>query len=294
MAHQCWAALVVDDAGYDTTFWAQFGLSMLVEATSNETTKRILVDTGLSAEPLLHNMQILGIDPKSIDFIFLSHCHYDHTGGLVSFLEKTNKGFTVIAHPSILRPCYTLKPSLRYIGIVDRNCREIIEKNGGNLFLTRDPIELMPGVLSTGEVERKTSFEPRENTFILEDGHLVPDPEADDMSLIVNVKGSGLVILTGCGHAGIVNIMRQSKKITGIKNIISVIGGLHLRIASEERLNKTVEELAVVPSICVGHCTGFKAMKAISERLGDDFSLLQCGKVLEFSGSEEMNSKWQT
>jgi len=101
------------------------------------------------------------------------------------------------------------------------------------------------------------------------------------MSLAVNVKDKGLVIIAGCSHAGIVNIMKQTRRITGIDKIAAVIGGFHLRIAGEEQLSKTVEELSKAGLVCAGHCTGFGALKAISEEMGDRFKLLQCGTRLE-------------
>lgn len=151
-------------------------------------------------------------------------------------------------------------------------------------MLVSDPIQLIGGFFSTGEVERTTSYEPVENVFELKDGEIVQDPELDDMSLIINVKNRGLVILTGCSQTGIVNIMKQSRKITGVDKIVAVIGGFHLRVAGEEQLINTVEELARAEMVCAGHCTGFKAMKAISDKLEDRFSLLQCGKIIKFSG----------
>lgn len=274
--------VVVDDAGYDTEFLGQFGLSLLLDVRSNGVTKRMMVDTGLTSKALLHNMEILGVDPKSIDFIFLTHCHYDHTGGLGGLLEKTREGVFVVAHPDVFRLCYTLKPAMRYIGIPDGNGREVIEERGGHLMLASAPFELIPGVLSTGEIERLTSYEPLENVFILRDGELVQDPELDDISLVVNVKGQGLVILAGCSHAGIVNIMRQARRVTGVDEVIAVIGGFHLRIAGEEQLTETVAELSKAGVVCAGHCTGFKALKLISDEMGERFNLLQCGKTLEF------------
>ena len=101
--------------------------------------------------------------------------------------------------------------------------------------------------------------------------------------LIINIRDRGLVIVAGCSHAGIVNIMTQARKITGIENIVAVIGGLHLRVANDEQLTNTVDELAHVETVCAGHCTGFYAMKKISDRMGERFQLLQCGKTLEFT-----------
>lgn len=279
-------ALVVDDAGYDTELWGEFGLSLLVEAERQGTELRLLVDTGLTSEPLLHNMKLLDVDPSKIEYIFLTHCHYDHTGGLGGVTEKTRKGVEIVAHPEIFRRCYVVRQNMRYIGVPERSSRSTVEANGGSWLLSREPFAFIPGVMTTGEIQRVTSYEPLENVHIEVDEEMVQDPELDDVSLIVNVAGRGLVIISGCSHAGIVNIMKQARRITGVEKIIGVIGGFHLRVANEEQLSKTVDELDAAETVCAGHCTGFEAMKSISDRMGERFTLLQCGTVIEFAADE--------
>jgi len=279
-------ALVVDDAGYDTELWGEFGLSLLVEAERHGAELRLLVDTGLTSKPLLHNMKLLDVDPSKIEYIFLTHCHYDHTGGLGGVTEKTRKGIEIVAHPEIFRRCYVVRQNMRYIGVPERSGRSTVEANGGSWLLSREPFAFMPGVMTTGEVQRVTGYEPLENVHIEVDGEMVQDPELDDVSLIVNVAGRGLVIISGCSHAGIVNIMKQAKRITGVEKIIGVIGGFHLRVANEEQLSKTVDELDAAETVCAGHCTGFEAMKRISDQMGERFTLLQCGTVIEFVADE--------
>ncbi len=189
----------------------------------------------------------------------------------------------MVAHPTIFRPNYVLKPCLHHAGITGENSAERIRENGGCLVLVREPFELLPGVISTGEVERVTDFEVQKvGLYSVEGGKLLKDQILDDMSLIVNVSGGkGLVIVTGCGHAGIINIIRHARAITGVNKIEGLIGGLHLiEVGWEERIEKTVEALSEIDPnwVVAGHCTGFAALKRISMVLGDKFSLLHAGK----------------
>lgn len=277
--------LVEDYAGYETPFWAQHGISFLIEVTSGGTSKKILFDTGQSSEPILHNMKILGKPPAIIDLIFLSHCHYDHTGGLVGMLKEIKKrDIPIIAHPKLFRPCFTLKPR-RDIGMTGKNTKENIIKNGGRLSLTEKPFELMPGVLSTGEVERATNFE-REVTvssYTTEGRRTVVDQIPDDMSLVINIKNNGLFVISGCSHAGIVNIVKHSTKVSQVKNIKAVVGGLHLIDAGGARIRKTVKGLKElgVERVYPGHCTGFEGEMALQKEFKDKFEKLQCGKVID-------------
>jgi 7,8-dihydropterin-6-yl-methyl-4-(beta-D-ribofuranosyl)aminobenzene 5'-phosphate synthase len=278
------AVLVDDYAGYETHFLAQHGISILLEAKSGEIDKRILMDVGQSSVPILHNMSILDIDPASIDMVFLSHCHYDHTKGLVEMLQSIRKeGLPIVAHPTIFRPNFILKPHLRHIGFAEENSEDKVKQSGACLVLIKEPFELLPGVVSSGEVERTTDFEVSSlDAYNIANGKLQQDQMLDDMSLIMNIRNKGLVIVTGCAHAGIVNIIRHSMKLTGVRRIEGVIGGLHLIDAGAERIEKTAQALDEIGPgwVLAGHCTGFAASKRISTTLGDRFGLLHAGMMI--------------
>ena len=275
--------LLDDYAGYETPFYAQHGISLLLEACSGKVSKRILLDVGQSGKPILHNMKLLDVDPGSIDTVFLSHCHYDHTRGLVEMLKAIDKDIPVIGHPDIFRPNYIFDPFIRNIGITEENGIEKIKTAGGQLFLTAEPFEIMPGVLSTGEVPRRVDFEKQGiGTYNLENGHISGDSIMDDLSIVVNVSGRGLVVLVGCSHAGIINIINHAKEITGIEKIEGVIGGFHLIEASGERIQKTAAALKEMDIgwVIPGHCTGLMACAEIAKTMGDRFDLLHTGTTV--------------
>lgn len=273
---------VLDDyAGYETSFLAQHGIAILIEACSGGTCKRILMDAGQSALPILHNLKLLDIDPGSIDAVVLSHCHYDHTEGLVDTLKAIGrKDIPVIAHTDIFRPNYIFKPFIRNIGVMKDNGREAIEDAGGLIVLVDEPFEIMPGVITTGVVPRKRDFEKQGiGTYNLEDGHIMPDEILDDLSLAVKVKEKGLAVISGCSHAGIVNIIDWSKELSGETCVDVVIGGFHLIEASAERIKKTAQVLKSldVGRVITGHCTGLAALSEFSKVLGDRFEQLHVG-----------------
>jgi len=276
-------ALVDDYAGYETPYLAQHGISLLVIARSGELRRAILMDAGQSAQPVLHNMALLDIPPHSINAAFVSHCHYDHTDGLVGVLEQVGGTIPVIAHPALFRTSLELRPALRSIGIRPEYDAERIRQAGGQLILAHEPFQFAPGVLSTGEVPRTTGFETSSlEAYNVEGGRLVQDKMVDDLSLVVNVRDKGLVIVTGCAHAGIVNIIRHAIALTGVERIAGVVGGLHLISAGGQQIQETAKALASLKTgwVVAGHCTGFEASKRLSAALGDRFSLLHSGKRL--------------
>jgi 7,8-dihydropterin-6-yl-methyl-4-(beta-D-ribofuranosyl)aminobenzene 5'-phosphate synthase len=227
----------------------------------------------------------MNIRPSIVDVIVLTHCHYDHTQGAANMLRETGKSdISVIAHPDIFRLNFVTEPCFRHVGIMPGDSKEDIERAGGRLFLTRDSHMITPGIMTTGEIKRQTDFEEVGiGLKTIEDGMVKDDPMLDDISVVANVKGKGLVIVTGCSHAGIVNIVKHAIELTGCEKIEGIIGGLHLIEAPDARIKRTVEELYKLNPkwISAGHCTGFKAQVELYLKFGERFSPLHTGMQFE-------------
>jgi 7,8-dihydropterin-6-yl-methyl-4-(beta-D-ribofuranosyl)aminobenzene 5'-phosphate synthase len=277
--------LAEDSVQYESPLLGQHGISFLLEASRKDLCIRVLVDVGQNPSALLHNMGLLGIQPSAIDALFLTHCHYDHTQGTVEVLKAIGKkGFPVVAHPDTFRPHFVKDPCLRHVGVMPEDSRPKIEEAGGLLFLTTDPFPFVPGLLTTGEVRRQTDFEEVGLAlFTLAEGRTVQDSMKDDISVVGQVRDKGLVIVTGCSHAGIVNIVKHSVELTGEKRVAAILGGFHLLSASEERIWKTAEALSQFDTgmISAGHCTGFRAQVALYQAFAGRFKPLQTGMVFE-------------
>ena len=279
--------LAEDSVLYESPYLGQHGVSFLLDGISGKTRKNILIDVGQNSEALLHNMKIMGISPSIIDAVILTHCHYDHTQGITNMVRHIGKkDLPVIAHTDIFRLHFMTEPYHRHVGIMPGDSKDEIERAGGSISLSKEPVVIMPGIMTTGEIPRRNDFE-RVGIALktIENKNIVDDRMLDDNSLIANVKNRGLVIITGCSHAGIVNIANYAKEIAGVNTIEAIIGGLHLVDADDDVINRTVEELDVmnVSWISAGHCTGFKAQARMYRTFGERFSPLHTG--MEFNVS---------
>jgi 7,8-dihydropterin-6-yl-methyl-4-(beta-D-ribofuranosyl)aminobenzene 5'-phosphate synthase len=255
-------------------FLAEWGLSILVEVDG----LKILMDTGLSFTAV-HNAQLMGIDLSTVDKIVLSHGHADHTGGLREVL-RIKKDVQIIAHPDIWTSKYTRRDKQkreRYIGIPFS--REELESRGAQFNLTKGPVRISEHTVTTGEIPMVSEYEyVEDNLFIKEDGLLRQDPLADDLALVIDTD-FGLVVILGCAHRGMVNTLRHAQKLTGKKSVYAAIGGTHLIRASEERIEKTVNDIkdTGIKKLGVSHCTGFSAQARLFQEFGDAFFLNNAG-----------------
>ena len=261
---------------------AKHGLSLLVETKLAGVNSKFLMDAGPGPDIALRNAGMIDVDIKKIDSIMLSHGHYDHTGALLQVLKHIENLIPVIAHPNVFSPKFAYKPTLTSIGIeFDQTA---IRASGGELLLTRDSIALLNGVISSGEILRKTYFEKTKGFWTVEDNNFIADSIVDDQALFINVKEKGLVILTGCAHSGIINTVRHAKRITGIENVYAIIGGFHLEQADDERIQKSIEDLKELDlkMMYPCHCTGRKAITKLAKSYGDFCRPVCTGDSIEF------------
>jgi len=261
---------------------AEHGYSALATITKGGRTRRLLFDAGLSVDGLAHNLHALQVSLADVEGIVMSHGHFDHVGGLHGLAKEHGTPRV----PMLLHPDFWLRRRARFpAGAFELPVpsKSAVQGAGFEIVEQRQPSLLLDNsVLITGEVDRTTDFE---KGFAIHeawrDGDWTPDPLIfDDQALIANVRGKGLVVLTGCGHAGIVNIVRYAKKLTGVDEVAAIVGGFHLGgPLFAPILPQTVEALAAFsPGMIVpGHCTGFEAVRAISLAMPDAFVVNSVG-----------------
>lgn len=253
---------------------AEHGFGALVTVRRGVATTTLLFDTGLSPTALVTNAERLGVDLASLHSVVLSHGHFDHAGGLAGLAGR--KG--VASLPMIVHPLIWTRRRLALPGRepdeLPTLSRSALAAEGYEVIERRVPSLLLDKtVLLTGEVDRTTEFErgmpPAHEAWTGTDW--AHDPTViDDQALVVHVRGRGLVVLTGCGHAGAVNIVRHAQRLTGVPTLHALLGGFHLGGPwFEPVIGPTVEALqSLAPSLVVpGHCTGWRAQHALAAAL---------------------------
>lgn len=238
---------------------AEHGLAFWVEAGA----RRLLFDTGQGLA-LRHNANALGIDLRTVDTAVLSHGHYDHCGGLEEVLAGAAAEVTVYAHPQARLPKYHRGVAgVRSIGMPEP-ALAALARRGLCFRPVVEPAEVCPGVCVTGAVPRRHTEEAGDEGFCLDPAGRRADPLVDDQALFI-ATDQGPVVLLGCAHAGLINTLDRIRDLTGGAPLRAVLGGLHLRAASRERLAWTLAALPPfsIPLFCPMHCTGMAATVAL-------------------------------
>jgi len=286
---------------------AEHGFSALLEISyvhENATkSNKFLFDTGVSKDGIVYNSDVLGVNLRDIETIVLSHGHFDHISGLISILRRLKKSVEIIVHSEAFLRRWLVYPNGNKARMDFLNEGEI--NQAGGIIRKVDKISFLPRnenrlsnkrtdhpnnrVMISGEIPRVTKFEKGFSLQYKEkdnENDLIPDPlVCDDQALIMNVRNKGLIILTGCGHAGIINTIKFAKKVTGIERIHCVIGGFHLSGQDyEDSISLTLAELTKVDPhyIVPCHCTGWKATNKIIDMMPEKFIQSSVGSTFLF------------
>jgi 7,8-dihydropterin-6-yl-methyl-4-(beta-D-ribofuranosyl)aminobenzene 5'-phosphate synthase len=259
---------------------------MIIRVLRGRKSVRILFDTGISADGVVENAKRMGLELSEVEYVVLSHGHYDHFGGLVSALKTINKAnLPLIVHEDMFKTRGTANSNGTIRIYPEFPTRK--QLISAQLVNTKQPYLIGDGaILVTGEIPRETSFE---KGFLqhrtLRDGIWQPDPLIlDDRAVVFNVKGEGLVVISGCAHAGIINTISYAQRISGITKAYAVMGGFHLAgKENESRIGQTVKELGQIsPKLIVpSHCTGWRGMCAVAEALPEAFIWNSVGNLYE-------------
>jgi len=267
---------------------AEHGFSVLVTITKGEHEHTFLFDAGTSPDGVVENMRRLEIDPAEIEAIVCSHGHFDHTTGIDGLIRALGRpNMPVLIHPHFWRRRRVVLPGRDPFELPTTSQRALTEA-GFEVIEERQPSFLFnDSVLVTGEVPRVSGYEPGfppQQAWL--GGAWEPDPLVlDDQALIVNVADRGLVVLTGCGHAGVVNISRYAQHLTGGRPMHAIVGGFHLNgPIFEPLIPRVLDDLAALePDYLVpAHCTGWRAQHAMSARFGEAFVPNSVGTSFHF------------
>jgi 7,8-dihydropterin-6-yl-methyl-4-(beta-D-ribofuranosyl)aminobenzene 5'-phosphate synthase len=262
---------------------AGHGFSALLTVKRGDETAQVMFDTGVSPTGILHNMDAMEIDAGGLRAIVLSHGHADHAMGMPGLLGRLgSRNLPLVLHPEAYLERKLVLPNGDEVYLRPPRRSDFLRENI-ELIEEVGPSMLVDGmILVSGEVARTTEFEkgfPMHQAK--RDGHWEPDPWIhDDQCAIVHVRGKGLVIVTGCGHSGVINIVRNAQSITGVQAIYGVIGGFHLTgPLFEPIIEQTVAALKELAPNCLdpGHCTGWKAVHRIAAEIPDAFIATSVG-----------------
>ena len=288
------------------TCCAHHGLSLLLTAYVGSEKRTLLFDTGPHGETFLRNAKILGLDLAEVEAVVLSHGHWDHAGGLVAAIEEMSKGrgdavigrhedaaterkgVECYVHPGMFAERALQKPNGEVIRFEQVPNVDELEEAGAKVVNTKEPQFIADGAFYlSGEIPRRTAYEtglPGHVRRESEEQRWEPDPLIlDERFISVHVKDKGQVVFSACSHAGLVNVLTHAQSMFPEVELYGVFGGLHLSGATEKIIPQTVDDLRQfdLQLIAAGHCTGWRALSAMSNVFGDELVPFAVGKRYE-------------
>ena len=284
---------VVQPLSNSSKFVGEHGLAMSIEITVNEEKKVFFLDAGGPKQSIISNVASMGLDFSAVDKLILSHGHVDHFGGFIVVLPKLKEGCELLLSPEAYNQSIILvsksgenyPPEVlteRFKELQKENAfsfnlklpplkKALIEKlaseNHLKIIETSEPMKLAEGIVTSGEIEIFDENEITKGMYLMKSRkEFAKNTFRDEISIYINVKDKGLVVISGCGHAGIVNTIKHGQKLTGIDKIYAVIGGFHKEWENSKDIEDTVEFFeSINPEITCGmHCTGFEFNKIMS------------------------------
>ena len=265
--------VLIDNEKKEQAYRSEHGLSMLIEF--NGTT--ILFDTGKS-DAFIQNAKLLGKDLSKVNYVVLSHGHYDHTGGLEAFMNINKTAKIVIKKEAVFENKLS-----RSTGI-DRNIsfplKDKLEKFENRILWADKALELVPDLFVLSDIQRDPNHVFTDSfLYVEEEEGFVPDTFKDEL-FIGAVKNDKLIVFTGCAHNGIENMIQTAVDYTAIKEIEFVIGGTHLNRASEQQVKDTISRLKgySIKRAAFNHCSGQHNIPKINEELDADVTYAFGGK----------------
>lgn len=266
---------------------AEHGFSCLLRVCKGAEEHVVLMDAGVSSTCFFHNVRVLNVDLSKVEAVVLSHGHSDHFGALVEFLNKAAKGIPVVLHPdAFLQRGLNIANTGRRLEF-PRLDEAALKETGAVLHKVKEASTLFADrILISGEVRRVTDFEkgfPWAEAKI--DDKWVVDPFHDDQGVAVKVKGRGLVVISGCSHAGIINTVKHLQAAAQRSKVHAVLGGFHLTgPIFEPIIGPTIEEMKKIgPDFVMPmHCTGWQAVNQFAKEMPQQFVLTTVGTTYVF------------
>ncbi len=268
---------------------AEHGLSFHIETVINGKQHAFMFDYGRDLHGVTQNINLLGLNMDKVEALGLSHGHLDHWGNLIRIAEGQNewksRGIPLYVGKEAFAKRYTRQGDKNvYIGQL---VKEDIEKlNFVKIIEVAEPTQIVPGAYLTGDIARVTEYEKGSpSILIMRGGYIEHDSLPGEQSLIFNIRGKGLVVISSCAHAGIINTVRHAQKVTGINKIHAVMGGFHLIGAEPWLIEKTVADIkAANPDYIIPmHCAGFEASMVFAREMPRQFILNTAGAKYTFN-----------
>jgi 7,8-dihydropterin-6-yl-methyl-4-(beta-D-ribofuranosyl)aminobenzene 5'-phosphate synthase len=264
----------------------EHGLAYQIETVLGGEPHSCLFDFAADAQGVMKNMNLLKIDFKKIEALGISHDHWDHQSAFLEIIrekrDQFKKGIPLYVGEQFFTGTYSRQPNGNIVSLLALNRADVEALGFVKIVEIKDPTPIIPGAYLPGRVERVTDYEKIPPSFVAKKGNeYVQETFPGEQAVILNAKGKGLVVISGCAHRGIVNTVKHAQKMTGIEKVYLIMGGFHLTGAKPEVIQKTVADIKTInPQYIVPtHCTGFEAMTTFYREMPDQFILNTAGTV---------------